>query len=80
METRLSRRRLLKAGASAALAAGGVPGIIIPGRASAQQKTLRILKWVYPIATYDDWFIEKYSKEWGRAERYAGTSRPGWPR
>jgi multiple sugar transport system substrate-binding protein len=65
METRLSRRRLLKAGASAALAAGGVPGIIIPGRASAQQKTLRILKWVYPIATYDDWFIEKYSKEWG---------------
>jgi multiple sugar transport system substrate-binding protein len=65
METRVSRRSLLKAGASAALAAGGAPGIIIPGRASAQQKTLRILKWVYPIAAYDDWFIEKYSKEWG---------------
>jgi multiple sugar transport system substrate-binding protein len=64
MDTRVFRRRLLKTGASVALATAGAPGIIIPGRAKARQKTLRILKWVYPIAAYDNWLIEKYGKEW----------------
>jgi multiple sugar transport system substrate-binding protein len=64
MGARVSRRRLLRTAGSAALAAGVVPSII-PGRARAQQKTLKILKWVYPIAGYDEWFIEKYGKEWG---------------
>ena len=66
----VSRRRLLKAGGSAALAAGIAPGIIIPGRAKAQQKTLRILKWAHPRAAYDEWF-ESYVKEWGESNETA---------
>jgi multiple sugar transport system substrate-binding protein len=62
----VSRRRLLKAGGSAALAAGIAPGIIIPGRAKAQQKTLRILKWAHPRAAYDEWF-ESYVSKWGES-------------
>jgi multiple sugar transport system substrate-binding protein len=67
MGTRLSRRGLLKVGGSAALAAGVAPGVIIPGRAKARQKTLRILKWAYPIVTYDEWLIDTYVKGWGEA-------------
>ena len=63
----VSRRRLLKAGGSAALAAGVAPSIIIRGRAQAQQKTLRILKWIHARAAYDEWFTETYAKEWGES-------------
>jgi multiple sugar transport system substrate-binding protein len=64
MEMVASRRDLFKTAGSAALIAAVTPGIIA-GRVRAQQKTLRILKWVYPIAAYDDWFVGKYCKEWG---------------
>jgi multiple sugar transport system substrate-binding protein len=64
MASIVSRRDLLKTAGSTALAAGVAPGIF-PGPARAQQKTLRVLKWVYPIAGYDDWFLAKYCKEWG---------------
>jgi hypothetical protein len=50
MGSMVSRRHLLKVGGSAALAAGVAPSIIIPGRAKAQQKTLRLLKWIHPRA------------------------------
>jgi multiple sugar transport system substrate-binding protein len=63
----VSRRRLLKAGGSAALAAGVAPSIIIPRRAKAQQKTLRILKWIHARAAYDEWFTETYAKGWGES-------------
>jgi multiple sugar transport system substrate-binding protein len=66
MRTRVSRRRLLKAGGSVAIAAGVAPSIIIPGRAQAQQRTLKILKWAHPRAAYDDWF-EAYVGQWGQA-------------
>jgi multiple sugar transport system substrate-binding protein len=66
MGTRVSRRRVLKSGGSVALAAAVASGIV-PGRARARQKTLRILKWLYPIATYDEWFIDTYIQEWGEA-------------
>ena len=62
----ISRRRLLEAGGSAALAAGVAPSIIIPGRARAQQKTLKILKWIHPRTAYDEWF-EAYVKQWGES-------------
>jgi multiple sugar transport system substrate-binding protein len=67
MKTRispLSRRHVLKAGGAAALVAGA-PGIIIPGRGNAQQKTLKILKWRHGIPAYDDWFSGTYVKQWG---------------
>ncbi|MBI2562187.1 MAG: twin-arginine translocation signal domain-containing protein, partial [candidate division NC10 bacterium] len=58
----ISRRDLIKAGA---LAAGVGPAIIIPGRARAAKKTLRILQWVHFVPPYDEWFNKKYTKEWG---------------
>jgi hypothetical protein len=64
MDAPISRRRLLQTGGTVALAAG-TASIVIVGRVRAQQKTLKILKWVYPIVTYDEWFIDAYVKEWG---------------
>jgi multiple sugar transport system substrate-binding protein len=67
METRrstLSRRHLIKAGGAVALFAGAAPSII-PGRARAQQKTLKILQWKHFVPSYDKWFNGTYVKEWG---------------
>ena len=38
---------------------------IIPSRARAQQKTLRILQWKHFVPSYDAWFNDIYVKEWG---------------
>jgi multiple sugar transport system substrate-binding protein len=65
--TCVSRRRLLKTGGAAALAAGVAPSMIIPGRARAQQKTLKILQWKHFVPSYDEWFNGTYVKEWGEA-------------
>lgn len=62
---RMTRRQLLRMVGSAALAAGVSASIIIPGRASAQQKTLKILQWKHFVPGYDTWFNETYTKEWG---------------
>src|SRR5215468_3416263 len=62
---RMTRRQLLHTAGSAALAAGVGASIIIPGRASAQQKTLKILQWKHFVPAYDTWFNETYVKEWG---------------
>ena len=61
----ISRRDLLKAAGAGALATGLGANIIIPGRASAQRKTLKILNWVHFVPAYDEWFNKKYAKEWG---------------
>jgi multiple sugar transport system substrate-binding protein len=61
----LSRRDLLKAGGAAAIAAGAASSSIIPGRARAQQKTLKILQWKHFVPSYDEWFNKTYVKEWG---------------
>jgi multiple sugar transport system substrate-binding protein len=61
----VSRRQLLRMAGSAALAAGVGACIIIPGRASAQQKTLKILQWNHFVPGYDKWFNDTYVKEWG---------------
>ncbi len=58
----LSRREFVKAGA---LAAGLGANIIIPGRARAAGKTLKILQWVHFVPAYDEWFNKTYTKEWG---------------
>jgi multiple sugar transport system substrate-binding protein len=48
-----------------ALAAGVGSSIIVPGRTSAQQKTLKILQWNHFVPGYDKWFNNTYVKEWG---------------
>jgi len=47
------------------LGAGIAPAIIFPGRARANQKTLKILQWHHFIPEFDQWFNEVYIKEWG---------------
>jgi len=39
--------------------------LIVPGRAKAAKKTLKILQWVHFVPAYDEWFNKKYTKEWG---------------
>jgi multiple sugar transport system substrate-binding protein len=62
---RMTRRRFLHMTGSIVLAAGGGASIIIPGRASAQQKTLKILHLRHFVPAYDKWFNETSVKEWG---------------
>mgnify|MGYP001571394957 FL=1 len=65
-ERTVSRRDFIKTtGAGAALAGLGA-NIIVPGRAHAQKKTLKILQWVHFVPTYDEWFNKKYAVEWGQ--------------
>src|SRR5512134_2379303 len=61
----VSRRDFLKVASSAALAAGVGASISVPGRALAQQKTLKILQWNHFVPGYDKWFNNEYTKEWG---------------
>ena len=63
--TPVSRRQFLRTAGSAALAASVGAHIIIPGRASAQQKTLKILQLKNFVPGYDKWFNDTYIKEWG---------------
>ena len=61
----LSRRSFIKTSSSLICAAGLGPVIIIPGRAQASQKTLKILQWNHFVPAYDDWFNNVYIKQWG---------------
>jgi multiple sugar transport system substrate-binding protein len=61
----VSRRQFLHTIGSTALAASVGAKIIVPGRASAQPKTLRILQWKHFVPGYDIWFNDTYTKEWG---------------
>ena len=64
-EDTASRREFIKAVGVGALATGIGANVIIPGRAHAAQKTLKILQWVHFVPAYDEWFNERYVKEWG---------------
>ncbi len=61
----VSRREFIKATGAGALATGIGANIIVPGRAHAAKKTLKILQWVHFVPPYDEWFNKKYAKEWG---------------
>jgi multiple sugar transport system substrate-binding protein len=43
-----------------------VANIIVPTRARAAGKILRILQWVHFVPAYDEWFNGTYIKEWGQ--------------
>jgi multiple sugar transport system substrate-binding protein len=60
-----SRRDFLKTTGAGAVAAGLGANIIVPGRAGAAKKTLKILQWVHFVPAYDEWFNKKLAKEWG---------------
>jgi len=59
----MTRREFVKVAGAGALAVGIAGGA--PGRAAAQEKTLRIIQWSHFVPAYDKWFDEKFTKEWG---------------
>lgn len=59
----MSRRDfLIRTGA---LTAGLTTALLVPGQASAQQKSLKILQWNHFVPGYDKWFNDTYVKAWG---------------
>jgi multiple sugar transport system substrate-binding protein len=66
----VSRRRFLKNSVSAAVAT--LTPAIGPSRARASPKNLKILKWAYPAAAWEDWF-QTYVRQWGEANDTATT-------
>lgn len=60
-----NRREFLTAAGAGALATGLGANIIIPGRAQAARKKLRVLQWIHFVPAYDEWFNTKFTKEWG---------------
>ena len=65
-ENPVTRRDFLKATGAGAVATGLGANIIIPGRAHAAKKTLKILQWVHFVPAYDEWFNKKYVVELGQ--------------
>lgn len=64
---KLSRRDFVKLTGAGALAAGvSGPYFLFPERAQAQQKTLKILQWSHFVPAFDQWFNNKFAKEWGQ--------------
>ncbi len=61
----LTRREFVKAAGVGALAAAGAAGLV-PSRARAQQKTLKIIQWSHFVPGYDRWFDGVFCKEWGQ--------------
>ena len=60
-----SRRRFIVTSAALGLAAATGP-LILPRRARAAAKTLKILQWSHFVPAYDKWFDNEYTKDWGR--------------
>ncbi len=61
----VSRRDFIKAAGAGVVAAGLGANIIIPGRARAGRKTLKILHFGHFVPSFDEWFDKTYVKEWG---------------
>ncbi len=59
------RRKFIRGMGAAAVATGIGANFVIPERARAAQKTLKILQWVHFVPAYDEWFNGTFVKEWG---------------
>src|SRR3989449_5394728 len=56
-----SRRDFIRLAAGAAAS-----GLLFPGRALAQPKTLKIAKWAHFVPEFDRWFEDELAGEWGK--------------
>ena len=61
----ITRRKFAKLTGAGAVASGLGAQFLFPGRAAAQQKTLKIIQWSHFVPGYDKWFDGTYTKEWG---------------
>lgn len=69
----ISRREFIKGASASVLAVGVSPNIIIPGRAYAAQKTLKILQWAHFVPRYDKAWFDKFTQQWGKENNVAVT-------
>jgi multiple sugar transport system substrate-binding protein len=60
----ISRRSFVRAAGGTAAAAA--LGSLLPRRARAQPKTLRIVQWSHFVPAYDKWFDGVFCKQWGQ--------------
>jgi multiple sugar transport system substrate-binding protein len=63
---RVSRREFVKITSAATLGASLWPFFLFPGRALAQQKSLKILQWSHFVPGFDKWFDGVFAKQWGQ--------------
>ena len=80
----ISRRDFIKAAGAGVVAAGLGANIIIPSRARAGRKKLKILKWDYGyrgvFTTFEKWFNNTYVREWGENNNTEViVDNAGWP-
>ena len=61
----ISRRRFIQTTGAAALGAGLAATGLVPERARAQGKTLKIIQWSHFVPGYDKWFDGVFCKQWG---------------
>jgi len=61
----ISRRDFIKTAGAVALAAGMGANIILPSRAKASKKKLKILQWTHTDPDFEMWFWN-YCKDWGK--------------
>jgi len=61
----ISRRRFIQTTGAAALGAGLAATGLVPARARAQGKTLKIIQWSHFVPGYDKWFDGVFCKQWG---------------
>ena len=62
---KISRRKFVKLTSGTVAAAGLTSAFLFPVRALAQQKTLKIIQWSHFVPSYDKWFDNTFTKEWG---------------
>jgi multiple sugar transport system substrate-binding protein len=62
----ITRRDFIKAAGAGTLALGLGPNIIIPGRAHAAGKELKILQWAHFVPRYDKEWFDDFAKKWGK--------------
>ena len=67
--THLSRRSLIKVACASPFLTGpfltGLVPAIIPSKARAESKTLRIMRWKNFVPGFETWFNETFVREWG---------------
>ncbi len=69
----ITRREFIKHTGAGLLAAGLGTDLIIPGRARAAEKTLKILQWAHFVPRYDTEWFDRFAREWGEAKNVKVT-------
>jgi len=69
----ITRREFIKHTGAGLLAAGLGTDLIIPQRARAAEKTLKILQWAHFVPRYDAEWFDRFAQQWGEAKNVKVT-------